>query len=205
MEGKALIKFEDIISKGLAYILPEYIENKGNVTKAASIEGDIIIEEKSIKSALKTVAKYYGADIKALRLKYGKIIGRKNTVPIPLAPELILVPFKIRKPMISWDGTIGYVSYRQIKGIIGDHNINESIITLRCGLDVRCLNKKTTAERHIRDAEIVYKSYISLYGIKEKQAIIFKEIQSTYSQPATRGDIAILAKEIIDLKEKLKV
>ena len=205
MEGKALVKFEDIISKGLAYILPEYVENKGNVTKAASIEGDIIIEEKSIRSVLKRVAKYYGADIKALRLKYGKIIGRKNIVPIPLAPDLILVPFKIRKPIISWDGAIGYVSYRQIKGIREDGSTKESIITLRCDLDIRCLNKKTTAERHIKDAEIVYRSYINLYGIKEKQAIIFKEIQEAYSQPATRGDIAILAKEIIDLKEKLEV
>lgn len=200
-----MLKFENIIDKGLAYILPEYVEFKGNVTKAASIDGDILIEVKSIRSVLNRVAKYYGADIMALRSKYGKIIGRKNIIPIPLAPELVLVPFKIRKPIISWDGTIGYISYRQITGIKEDDTTNEPLITLRCGLEVRCLSRKTTAERHIRDAEIVYRTYMNLYGMKEKQKIIFKEIQATYSQPATKGDIAILAKEIIDLKEKLRV
>jgi len=200
-----LENLEKILSLGLAYILPTYVEDLGNVTRVATIKGNEIIEKRTIRSVLGRIASYYGIDIQAQREKYGKIIGRKNIVPIPLTVNLILVPFKVRKPIISWDGSLGYLSYNQIQQVKKGDNNRESIIILKCGKEIKCFNKMITSKRHITDAKIVYKAYTNLYEAKEKQDTILNEIQETYAKPATRADIAILAKEIIDLKEKLNV
>jgi len=194
---------EDIVDEGLACLVPEYLKAVGNVTRVVSIKGEDIVEKKSVKSILRRLARIYAVDIISLRSKYGKIIGQKNIVPLPFSSELILVPFKTRTPMAPWDGTIGYISYSQIEKIKEDSE-DGVIIALKCGLSIKALCRKATAEKHLRDAGVVCRAYMDMYRRHEQQSIVIRDIYEAYSQPATKGDIALLTRELMELKERLK-
>lgn len=65
---------------------------------------------------LQHLVRSYGSDLTALREIYGRAIGRKYFIPLPLAPQFTLVPFKVRKP-IGRQGTQGWIVSERIQGL----------------------------------------------------------------------------------------
>ncbi|MDI3534675.1 MAG: hypothetical protein PWQ82_1040 [Thermosediminibacterales bacterium] len=196
---------EEVLKKGVAGLIPVYKDMTGNATELITSTGENYIDERKIKSIIRLFARYYGVDLKSLRKNYGDVIGQKNSVPLPFTPDLILVPVKMRRPLTPYDGSSGFFTLNEFDKIIedtveGERKVN---ILLKSGYKLPCLCSKSTVEKHIRNAKIVHQHYLKLNYRNQNQLLFFCDVFSDYKQPATKGDIAILAKEILELKEKL--
>lgn len=191
---------DKILEKGLSCLMPVYKNDFGNVTEIIDIDGQICIIYKTIKTILKLICKYYGADINSVRQKYGKLINQRNMVPLPLSHDLILIPFKMRKPVFLKDGSYGYINIFSIENIYSKNEI--TFIKLINGQEVKCLSKLKTAKEHYNNGKVILNdiSFKSQYNPSHDIYYFYEEFNS----PATKGDIAVLKKEIFEIKETLK-
>src|SRR5690554_4644720 len=101
---------ENILKEGVVAFVPEYIDQKGNCTIIYGKESKKIILEKSIKTVIRLIAKYYMLDLNEAKKRYRPLVSSSNLVPIPLSKSDIFVPIKTRRPMYKNDGAFGYVN-----------------------------------------------------------------------------------------------
>jgi hypothetical protein len=94
----------------IAALEPCYGKEGGNATRVYTADGCVYEDKRRTVSVLKAIARYYGADLQALRKNYGTVLGLSQYVPLALTPKLVLVPLKMRKPAFEQDGAIGYVN-----------------------------------------------------------------------------------------------
>lgn len=190
-----MIEIDKILINKIIAILPIYLDTKGNSTKII-IENkeDMFIYSRTIR-VLKSIAGYFTLDLRKVRNEYGKIIESKNMVPIPLTKRDILIPMKTRKPISKNDGSIGYFNLKYIEDILKkDEDIYIKFITER---EIKVLNSERTIIKHINDGRLVKQAY------KEKLDSHIKEQNVNYNTPATKEDIALLIRELVDIKKRL--
>jgi len=175
-------------------ILPVYLDIQGNSTKII-LEGseDILIYSR-VNRVMKNIAGYYSLDLRKVRDEYGKLIESKNMVPIPLTKRDIFIPIKLRKPISKNDGSVGYFNLKYIDDVI-EKGKEVYIKTLKSKTKV--MNTKTTVIKHINEGKLVKNLYI------EKMNEMICEEGASYSLPATKEDIALIIKEIVDIKRRL--
>ncbi|WP_053955346.1 competence protein ComK [Inediibacterium massiliense] len=185
---------EKIIQKGICGVIPTYEKGLGNVTKLITKDGALWIDHRTIKTVLKLIARYYTIHIEACREKYGKIIYQKIGVPILLHKELLLVPFKMRKPLCTYDSTIGYINLYDIEKLKEEQK--NTIIQLKNGVEVQVLNRIKTVQDHITKAK---------YIAREGNLLLRREqMKQNYNHLATKEDIKKLQEEILKLRETIK-
>jgi len=191
---------EKLIMEGIIGLIPLYIDMKGNSTRVITKENSEVYIYKSIRTVLNIIARYFTLDLNASRKYYGGLIGYSNIVPIPFNRENIFVPIKVRSPISKNDGSFGYFNIANIKGV---REKSEGIeIILDGNIFVKSLQSMKSIERHIRDGEIVRKIY------QDRGKLIVMEdrsdFYSEFNKPATKGDIAALRSELLDIKSKLR-
>ncbi|RKD21907.1 ComK protein [Caminicella sporogenes DSM 14501] len=191
---------EEISKKGVSCLLPIYKDEFGNITEIIDKSGETYTAYKTLKTVLKLICKYYGVDIKSVRQKYSKIINRKNIIPLPLSQDLILIPFKMRKPIFLKDGSYGYINIFSIENIYSKKG--NTIIKLYNEKEITCISKLKTAREHYNNGKAILNdiSFKSQYNPVLDINYLYEELNS----PATKGDIAVLKKEIKEIKETLK-
>jgi hypothetical protein len=195
------MKFDQIIEKGIYALVPTYMPSKGNVTKIIGADGCIYIDSRIVKTVLKAICKHYAVHIEHCREKYGKMINQRLSVPLPIHKDLLLVPVKVRKPMFSNDGACGYINLHGIEVIQGkDEN---TVFVLKNGVEIECIHRLRTVYQHVNNARLISKQ-VSVYEEIEAQYSLVKELCQGYDSPATRGDIAVLKKEILEIVTILK-
>lgn len=190
---------EKIICDELMAFLPVYIPLKGNCTILFTNRGGIYEIEKTTRTMLNKLSKYYLIDLKASKKYYGNLLGLKNLVPIPFNKESVFIPIKVRKPICKNDGSLGYVNIQYIEKTIKSND--KTLIYLTNGNTIESLSTIETVEKHIKNGYIVKKLY------KEKQNIYYineANFYEKYDQPATKRDIALLINEILKIKETIK-
>lgn len=143
----------EIIEEGIIAIVPQYIENKGNCTVVYTKVGEPKIFEMRINTMLKNIFKYYMIDYTAAKEVYGGLLMSKNSVPLPLTKEDVLLPLKISKPMIKNDGAAGYFNIKYIKGCV--KNGKTTIIHLENDIKLECLYNENTVKKYVNKANIV--------------------------------------------------
>ncbi len=190
------------LKEGIACLKPIYERGIGNATQIITVPGNSYIDTRITKSVLKHLARLYGVDLSAMRKNYGEIVGQKNMVPIPFNKNLLMIPLKMRKPITRNDGTTGYINLTQLEAV-KDQGENQVLLILKNGIQVRCLMKASTVEKHVRNARIVLQHYQQTHTRLKFPLYHIKDFFSDSSRPATKGDIAILVKEILCIKEKL--
>lgn len=190
-----MIEIDKILMNKIIAILPIYLDTKGNSTKIiVENKEDMLIYSRTIR-VLKSIAGYFTLDLRKVRNEYGKIIESKNMVPIPLTKRDILIPMKTRTPISKNDGSIGYFNLKYIEDILKkDKEIYIKFIT---GREIKVLNSERTIIKHINDGKLVKQSY------KEKFDSHIKEESLNYNTPATKEDIALLIRELVDIKKRL--
>lgn len=167
---------ENIIKSGVIAILPIY--KNGNVTKLITRDDRQIIYDRTCKTVLKNIAKFYGVDLAAVREQYRRPLNKRYSIPIPFSKDLILVPVKVReKPLGENDGTMGYINLSQIKEVKGGGNMNCQIL-LKNGLIIRTKVKKNTVKEQIKDAYFVENLYIRKHFGKPKASSYFEDFQT---------------------------
>ena len=188
---------EKYIEEQLMAFVPEYIDMLGNSTIVYTYCGGRIEINKSIRSYLNSLGKYFMIDLKETRKYYGRLLGVYNMVPIPFDQNNIFIPVKTRVPMCKNDGAFGYINIDYIKKI--EEKKGQVIIHLKSDYEICCISSMKTLDKHIAYGNIVKRLY------RERQTSLPKVVDfySEYNSPATKGDIALLREEIIKIKETL--
>lgn len=98
-------------------MLPEYIEGVGDCTRICDLSGESV-SRKKLQSVIKELYRVKLLDYEGIKYKTSKFLGQKNLNPLYLGQEEILIPVKIRKPMVLKDGTYGYINVFEINKVL---------------------------------------------------------------------------------------
>jgi len=183
--------------KVIAALVPCYHDRYGNATEVMYLGRDTAIVPRTVKTVLKNLAKEYAVDIKASREKYGKLLGCGRSAPIPLDRETILIPLKMRRVISKNDSARGYINCFAVKDVQEKGEGCTCIVVLRDDRTVKCLHSKKNIKQHISNCHFVH---TKLSGAPETD---LQPIMDYLNCPATKSDIAIILKEIRELREKM--
>lgn|GEM_PF-402032 len=196
-------KVDEVLAKGISAIIPDYQPNIGNITRIFDKDGLEYVEKKRVKAILNRLAAIYFVDLAALRKRYSAIIHQRNIIPIPICEHMILIPFKMRKPIIENDGSLGYINHSSIKSIRKTKDNKLVDVELNNGRSVKCMASYKTALKHMRNTEIVKEHYCKLH-LKTSSLKSINDVYLEYEKPATKTDIALLNMQVAELAKYVK-
>lgn len=188
------------VSENLMAFIPVYLTDKGNCTLLYTYEGGENYVDRTLRSVLRLLSKHFLVDLKELKEYYGKLLNIRNTVPIAFDEHNIFIPIKTRKPLCKNDGAIGYINIDYIEKI--EDKGSNTIIHLINGHEIKCYVYPRTVNKHVKNGRIVKE----LIGNKDEFESTMRErnlFYEEFDEPATKGDIAVLMKEILKLIERL--
>ncbi len=107
-----LNKVETFLSSGQAFV-PMNIKNKGDSVKLYYKDGSVELLDMKCESFLAKLLSYFGTSVSVNRNRYGKLVGKKQLVPIVLSYGMTLVPYNVREP-IGRQTRIGWFIAREI-------------------------------------------------------------------------------------------
>ncbi|HSH35668.1 hypothetical protein [Schnuerera sp.] len=190
---------EKIICEELIAILPVYLAMKGNCTLLLTKEGGRYEIEKTVRTVLNKISKFYLIDLKETKKYYGNILNIKNLTPIPFNGGNVFIPIKVRKPLCKNDGSFGYVNIKYIDDTF--RKKDKTIIQLKDQNIIESLSSLETVNKHIKNGHIVKKLFKEReYTITINERNMFNE----YDKPATKSDIAIIINEILKIQQKIQ-
>ena len=105
------------------------------------------------------LGKELGLDVVRVRQSYGEFLGRKQNIPLPLSPGLVLLPLKM-----GGKGT-GYVNGVEVAGF------GEEGIRFAGGLVLPCLNTGATVRQRLQQGEAVLEEYLGRQGLAREEEI----------------------------------
>lgn len=88
----------DFFHQGVAF-LPSNEPEIGDVLLVYGKNGECEQIRISPRSYLQQLARLFGVDLAFLRERYGSVIGKKQMIPLPLAPNWTLMPVQVRVPI----------------------------------------------------------------------------------------------------------
>ena len=178
-----------------AAIIPCY--DNGNAVKTIRLDGKSEIVHKNIRSFMRALEAESSIDIKGLKRNYLESLNRRNLIPIPLGVEIVMIPLRVRRGVAPGDGTMAYINLMQIKDMVGEKDV---VIWLENGENICTLESKKTIIKRMNVAYSIKEKYCSamLNTSSIKGALL--DIENEYKSPATKGDIAILIKELKDFR-----
>lgn len=189
------MEIENLITKEIVAIIPVYLQNIGNGTIVYTIDEGAWEIPKTIKTVIRQLCEYFHLDLKVSRNYYGKILNIKNIVPLVLNDDYIFSPVKTRKPFTKNDGSTGYINVKYIDEIIETGDGTE----IKMGdYTIKSLYSKATVNKNINNA-IIIKKIFDKNRINNKK----NDFYIDSDMPATKGDIALLIKEILYIKENI--
>lgn len=149
------------------FLQPYYHQNGGNSTIISFGPADKVIDKRKLKTIINILAKTYAVDLKAAKDKYGHLVGRRSSTPIPLNSAIILIPVKMRVPITKDDGAWGYVVLDKIASC-EEANLLEfkSKVNFKDGSELFTLVTKETFTQLLKDGEYVKTKYMELLQLK---------------------------------------
>lgn len=148
--------------QNINYLIPIYDQWRGNSTEISFTDGKKIIMANKTTTVVKKLARVFAVDLAELKRKYGILVGRKTSTPLPLHPHLTLISVKIRIPLGKDEGARGFI----IKNKIVDFLPLESSLT-RCvftdGTYLDCRQSVSSLNLALAHAEIIQREYTKNY------------------------------------------
>lgn len=102
------------VTKELYGVLPSYDEAGGNGSRLLFKGGDTRQDKRRVKTIISNLARLYQKDIRAVNKKASEISGQRTMNVLPLSPDTILVPIKVRRPIGKDDGATGYIVFKAV-------------------------------------------------------------------------------------------
>lgn len=184
--------------------IPEYMNGMGEVTRVLVSKGDDHILPITMRTFRANMCKYYSIDYESNRKKFGRLIGSVNCIPLPINNNKVFLQLKVRTPKFRGDSAMGYLDLNSIRSLKEKKDKKGTEITLKDGRIIEVLYNISTVSKHMKNAE-----FIREYYRRERGYITYPEalekLYSNLDKPATKADIAILTREIMNLKSSLKV
>lgn len=157
--GKTDKVLKECIEEGIVALLPVY-EEGGSATKIYTRKSEYT-DPRSLRWILRQGAAYYGSELKVVRQQYAEHLQRRQNVPFPLSPHLILLPLKMREARVSGDTTIGYINAFEVEKALNEGEAPyRSAILFKGGLTLPCLNSFATLQERFLQGEAVKNEYL---------------------------------------------
>ena len=182
----------EMFQEEIMAIMPEYVDLKGNCTIVHRKGFDPLILDKTIKTVISLVGKYYMIDLNSMKKRYSPLLSSRNLIPIALSRNDILIPFKTRSPMYKNDGAFSYINMKYIKKV--KKSESTTIVVLDNGLEIPCLCSMNTVDKHLRNGNIISRCY-------EDRVMGVQEAGEHYKSliPATKADIEMLNRKLEEI------
>lgn len=182
-------ELEEVHSQ-VAALCPLYQDGSGDGTEIILRSGERLWQPRRIRAVRTALARLYGVDLVAVRRRYGALLERSSSVPLPLSARLVLVPLRLRRPRCRGDACLGYVSYREVKEVrevaAGPFR---SLLILTSGVEVPVLSHRRVVVQHLSAARLVEELYLtqngwgpreSACGPNERLAALLRELTMEY-------------------------
>lgn len=135
----------------ISALLPCYTP-LGDSTLIYTASGEKYSVAVKIKTVIRQLANRQAIDLCQLKARTAQLTKCTIWQTLVLAPDLVLVPLKIRKPKISGDATGGYFNFHQMKKI--DSAANGTYVELKNGEKITVLWKRGTVDAHLQRAHL---------------------------------------------------
>ncbi len=182
--------------KTIAAVVPCYHGSLGNATEIMYLDNGSLLVPRTVKTVLRNTAREFAIDLKAAREKYRKLLNCGRSAPIPLNAQVLLIPLKMRQVVSKNDSSRGYINCFAIKDVKEEGSSTCHVI-LRDGRTVKCLHSIKNIKQHISNCHFAHQR---LSGPPETDRRIALDYLNC---PATKSDIAILLKEIREIRENM--
>jgi len=165
---KQIKTFENCIQSIVA-LEPCYGPEGGNSTRIYTRQGDVIQDNRRLKTILARMLKFYGYDLVELRNNYKNYLGCGQCVPLPISHQLALVSLKMRQPLVENDGASGYVSVTDIVKI-NEEESSGSVEPIKCrlylngGSIVPCCFTRQVVEKRLNQGRLALDHYRYLHS-----------------------------------------
>lgn len=100
------------LSRELMAVIPE-TDVKTKRCRLLLADGSLHQDKRQVKAVVTSLARFFAVDLVALRQRCSEVVKAKNYLPLPLSPELILVPLALS----STSPPTGYVNLNYVTGI----------------------------------------------------------------------------------------
>lgn len=151
-------------------IIPCYTPT-GDHTKLYAADRRNIVRALKAKTVVQKLANRQTVDLRRLKSMTAAITKSTIWQPLVLAPDLVLVPLKVRKPKISGDATGGYFNFCQISST---RALSKStVVQFKNGEEISVLWKQSTVESHLQRAHLASLSQGGQLLLLEKLAQFF--------------------------------
>ena len=165
----------------LVCLIPVYDQDGGNSTEIWLKGGEKILIPKKTRSVLKRLAKVFAIDLPQLKRKYGVLVGRKSSTPLPFHPNLILVPVKVREPLAKDDGSWGYVVKDQVYSCVPLSSTEMEIRFLDNEHPLRCLQSAASFNLVMAHAEIITRECYKQWNIIREREELYQVVSTFLS------------------------
>lgn len=144
----------------LAALVPYYDQRGGNATLIFTTGGELHTDPRTLKWNLRRLARLYGVDLEATRQNMRAYFHYSQGLPLPLSPQLVLVPLKTRSAVGKNDGCHSYINPSAIVSLAASRSgeSRSSLLLpgehlLPCRYTLRTVQKRlrdgaTALERH---------------------------------------------------------
>lgn len=147
MDKDTTIKDKEGLRKGLIGFIPFYGQDGGNYTRVLFKDLEDMEVKRSLSSILKELTESYQKDLRLVRKKALEMTGQRSMNPLPLAEEMLLLPFKFRKPIGKDDGAIGYIKNESIERVMDMDD--KSKLILKDGREMVLMESYKASMKHI--------------------------------------------------------
>ena len=150
--GDSMERWKDSLSA----LVPYYNQDGGNATLIFTGSGDIIEDRRTVKWNLRRLARLFSVDLEAARRNQGEFLHYSQGLPLPLSPNLVLVPLKTRQAGGKNDGGHSYLNPSavvELREAKGEENVR-SIIVLPGEHRIPCHYTLKTVRKRLRDGVI---------------------------------------------------
>ncbi len=145
----------------LAALVPFYNYEGGNATLIFTESGKLFEDHRTVKWNLRRLARHLSVDLEAARRNQEEYFHYSQGLPLPLAPDLVLVPLKTRVAVGKNDGCHSYlnpaavIDLRQVK----EQGECRSVIVLPGEHTLPCHYTRKTVRKRLRDGAIALEKH----------------------------------------------
>lgn len=173
----------------IAALVPQYT-NEGDVTLVLCTDGSCSTRPSKVQTVLRQLAKAQATDLTLLRQHSRRQTHSRLHQPLPLAPQVVLCPLKLRRPRIAGDSTTGYVNCHTVLSVKeADCAPYPASLTLQGGHVVPAFWTAPTIRRHLQQARVTatpgtpYDAAPAISQIAQKLVEIITDILALKQEP----------------------
>lgn len=132
--------------------LPEYVDGEGDAVRLLLADGTEQLVRARLRTVLECLARRHCQALPLLRAWAKERTAISQTAPLAIAAELVLVPFRVRRPCLKGDAAMGVVNAMHARLTRSEEAAE---VELSCGRRIRALWGRDTLAAHLRAAEIL--------------------------------------------------